>query len=206
MSDYRKYFTAAVERNYPSESAHFLRETNEYYRAIAPDIEFRLTSGNPIDKRLDFCAYFLALIKTLDRHGKSFDEIERVSLEVVTAYVQPKNKIHAYIKRIPPKLIDSWVGRVFLPLFHSRVSRNKSRDGFIAHIVTAKEETYGLGYGIDIIECGICKLFNKHAAGKYAPILCEVDKLTSGLAGLTLIRTGTIATGASKCDFRFRKV
>ncbi|MFI5156145.1 MAG: L-2-amino-thiazoline-4-carboxylic acid hydrolase [Chitinophagales bacterium] len=41
---------------------------------------------------------------------------------------------------------------------------------------------------------------------KYASILCEVDKVTSGLAGLDLIRTGTIALGAKKCDFRFKKI
>lgn len=52
----------------------------------------------------------------------------------------------------------------------------------------------------------ICKLFQKHGAGRYAAILCEVDKLTSSLAGLELIRSGTIANGAAKCDFKFRKV
>ena len=73
-------------------------------------------------------------------------------------------------------------------------------------MITDKKDTYDLGYGIDILECGICKLFQKHDAAKYASILCEVDKVTSGLAGLELIRTGTIALGATKCDFRFRKI
>ena len=86
------------------------------------------------------------------------------------------------------------------------MSTNKNKDGFIANIITDKEETFGLGYGIDILECGICKLFNKHNFGKYAAILCEVDKLTSGIAGLTLIRSGTIANGAEKCDFRFKRM
>ena len=36
-------------------------------------------------------------------------------------------------------------------------------------------------------------------------ILCEVDEITSALAGLKLVRTGTIANGAKKCDFRFIK-
>jgi hypothetical protein len=77
-------------------------------------------------------------------------------------------------------------------------------DGFVVKMITDKKETYGLGYGIDIVECGICKLFNKHGYYQYARILCEVDELTSGLAGLKLIRAGTIANGASKCDFRWK--
>jgi hypothetical protein len=87
-----------------------------------------------------------------------------------------------------------------------RVNRNDNKGGFKANIITDKQQTYGLGYGIDIVECGICKLFNKHHFDKYAPILCEVDKLTAELAGLILVRTGTIANGAKKCDFRFQKV
>jgi hypothetical protein len=33
-----------------------------------------------------------------------------------------------------------------------------------------------------------------------------VDEITSSLAGLKLIRTGTIALGAKKCDFRYQKL
>jgi hypothetical protein len=77
--------------------------------------------------------------------------------------------------------------------------------GFAAKIITDKEETYGFGYGIDIQECGICKLFTNHNQKQYTSILCEVDNITSALAGLKLIRTGTIANGAHKCDFRFMK-
>ena len=108
--------------------------------------------------------------------------------------------------RIRPKLVGTGLWNVFINILSKKVAVNENKEGFIARIITSKEETYGLGYGVDIIECGICKLFNKHNFGKYTPILCEVDKLTSGLAGLELIRTGTIANGASKCDFRYRKV
>jgi hypothetical protein len=84
--------------------------------------------------------------------------------------------------------------------------KNKAHpDGFAVDIITDPKETFGLGYGFDIIECGICKLFTKHRAGNYTKILCEVDHLTSSLAGLDLIRTGTIANGATKCDFRFKQ-
>ena len=119
--------------------------------------------------------------------------------------MRPKNKIQQLLKKLPAKLIDKRFATYFLKLFHKKVSRNSNADGFIANIITDKDETYGLGYGIDIIECGICKLFEKYNYRKYASILCEVDAVTSNLAGLQLIRDGTIANGAKKCDFRFKK-
>ena len=85
------------------------------------------------------------------------------------------------------------------------MSKNLNPDGFIANIITDKKETLGLGYGVDILECGICKLFKKHNYQKYSSILCEVDTITSGFAGLRLVRGGTIALGAKKCDFRWER-
>ena len=119
--------------------------------------------------------------------------------------MQPKNKVQAYLKRLTPALITTWLGKILVKSLSNKVRVNQHPDGFVARIITDRKETFGFGYGIDILECGICKLFTKHNYQKYASILCEVDEITSGLAGLQLIRTGTIANGATKCDFRFKK-
>ncbi|MFN8349301.1 MAG: L-2-amino-thiazoline-4-carboxylic acid hydrolase [Spirosomataceae bacterium] len=205
MTRYKKYFSQALKMHFPDSEAALMTTLEDHYKVIAKDTAFAAASGNPIDKRLDFCACFLALIKTLDQHGESFGKIREISLEVVTAFVQPENKLSAWVKRIPLALIQWPFSSFLLTLFHKKVSKKGNEAGFRAHIITDKKETYGLGYGVDILECGICKLFQKHHYLKYASILCEVDEITSGLAGLQLIRTGTIALGAEKCDFRFRK-
>jgi L-2-amino-thiazoline-4-carboxylic acid hydrolase len=204
MDNYRKYFTQSIKDNYPKESDKIIADTDSYYSIISIDTKFASTSSNPIDKRLSFSAYFLAFIQTLDEKGESFENIRSICLEIVTEYVKPKNKFQAYFKRLLPKLISNWLGQILIKSFHQRVSVNSNPEGFLANIITDKEETFGFGYGIDILECGICKLFKKHNYQKYATILCEVDEVTSGLAGLKLIRTGTIANGATKCDFRFK--
>ena len=53
------------------------------------------------------------------------------------------------------------------------------------------------------------KYFRQTLAAHYPDdadaLLDEVDFVTTNLAGLQLVRTGTIATGAAKCDFRFQK-
>jgi hypothetical protein len=103
-------------------------------------------------------------------------------------------------------LINTWFANWLLKSLSKKVSHNENKQGFVATIITGKKETFGFGFGIDILECGICKLFKQHNFYKYASILCEVDEVTSGLAGLQLIRTGTIANGAHKCDFRYKKL
>ena len=203
MAKYRKHFVAGVTKNFPAIRDKIIDSVDTHYKIISADTAFAASSKNPIDKRLDFCAYFLALIKTLDERGESFETTRKICLEIVTEYVKPKNKFQQLLKKLPPKLVNSWLSTYFLKKFHERVSTNSNPGGFIANIITDKKETLGLGYGVDILECGICKLFNKHNYQKYSSILCEVDALTSDLAGLKLVRSATIALGAKKCDFRW---
>jgi hypothetical protein len=205
MAKYRKHFVAGVTKNFPAIRDKIIDSVDTHYKIISADTAFAASSKNPIDKRLDFCAYFLALIKTLDERGESFETTRKICLEIVTEYVKPKNKFQQLLKKLPPKLVNSWLSTYFLKKFHKRVSTNSNPSGFIANIITDKKETLGLGYGVDILECGICKLFNKHNYQKYSSILCEVDALTSDLAGLKLVRSATIALGAKKCDFRWER-
>jgi len=203
MTSFKKYFAASVRARYPSKAESLLAELDKEFDLLHPDVKFAATSSNPMDRRLIFCGYFLALIKVLDKHGESFEQIRAVSLEVVKEYVRPKNKFQRFLKKLPPKLIGFRIAKAGLKLLAKKVGSQGHPDGFVATMIFDKNETYCLGYGVAINECGICKLFNKHGYKKYAPILCEVDEVTSNLAGLKLIRSGTIANGASKCDFRY---
>ena len=206
MTQFKKYFAASLKANYPSRADQLFTELEKEFELILPDVKFAATSSNPMDRRLTFCAYFLALIKLLDKNGESFDKIRIVSLEIVKEYVRPKNGFQAFLKKLPPKLIKFKLTNTALKFLAKKLSKKGHPDGFVSSMIFDKEKTYGLGYGLDILECGICKLFNKHGFKKYAPILCEVDEVTSNLAGLKLIRSGTIANGATKCDFRYMPV
>jgi hypothetical protein len=206
MKDYKPYFKQSIERYYQLDAANLIAQVNAEFLVIQSDVAFAATSSNPVDRRLDFAAYFLSLIKVLEKRGEHYDKIREICLEITIAYVQPKNRAEAFLKKLIPKLVGYKITNYFLKIFDSKVSEAGHPDGFVARIITDKNETYSLGYGIDILECGICKLFSKHNAHQYTSILCEVDKITSALAGLELIRHGTIANGAAKCDFRFKLV
>lgn len=202
---YRKYFRKIVIQKFPELYNSILRDTENRYVQIAQDTNFSKNSANPLDRRLDLMAYFLATIQALQEKRFDFQMIQTVCTEIALEYVRPKNRLQKWFKKLPPKLIGMPLSRLFLKRMHKKISQKWHEDGFRAELIMDKKETYGLGYGIDILECGICKLFDKHNAQEYTPILCEVDKITSNLAGLELIRKGTIANGADKCDFRFKK-
>lgn len=205
MKQYRKYFRQALQNHFPGQVDSLVAEVESNFQTISQDTRFARRSKNPIDRRLDMAAYFLALIKVLDERGEAYGRIHQICHEVAIDFVRPKNRWQAWLKKLPPKLIGTQFANVLLRILNKKFSTSAHPDGFIANIITAKEETYGFGYGFDIIECGICKLFKKHHYEQYVPILCEVDKITSGLAGLKLIRTSTIGYGAKTCDFRFVK-
>jgi len=205
MNGYKKYFTRTIRERYPKTADFLLFEIDKHYHTISTDTNFSKTSGNPVDKRLDFTAYFLALIKTLGKRSESFETIRKICLQIVTEYVRPKSKFQQLLKRLPAKFANTWLAAIVITYLNKKIKKRSHPDGFVANIITDKRETFGLGYGIDILECGICKLFKKHNYSKYSSILCEVDEITPGLAGLNLVRTGTIALGAKKCDFRFKK-
>lgn len=205
MSTYNKYLRRVLKHHYPERAETLITAVERHFQAIAPDIQFVASSSNPIDKRLVFCSYFLALIKSLESAGAEFVTIRGICLELVTDYVRPKNKIQAFVKRVIPGLINTWIGRKLIGSLRRKVATRYHENGFRANILTDRQQTLGFGYGVDILECGICKIFTKHGAGRYASILCEVDEITSSLAGLDMVRSGTIANGAEKCDFRYRK-
>ena len=60
-------------------------------------------------------------------------------------------------------------------------------------------------FGFDYRECGVCKLCRDEGCPELAPYLCRLDYMTTDMMGIHLERTMTLAEGAPKCDFRFRR-
>lgn len=202
---FKKYFYQCIQQAYPNQAPIWLAAIDTRFLEIQPDVAFARYSKNPIDRRMTVAAYFLATISVLNKAGLPYQEIRKLILLIATELVRPKNSFQRMLKKLPVRLINSWMGRVLITQLAKRVKDRTHADGFAATIITNKQETFGLGYGVDILECGICKLYSKHKLSEFASLLCEVDHITSSLVGLTLKRKGTIAMGATKCDFRFER-
>ena len=113
MNKYKKYFHKGIRHHYPGESDAIISKVENHFNVISADTSFAASSANPIDRRLDFCAYFLALIKTLDDRNETYETIRMICLEIVTDFVQPRNKFHHLLKKLPAKLSNTWVSIFF---------------------------------------------------------------------------------------------
>ncbi|AUX19784.1 hypothetical protein SOCEGT47_002370 [Sorangium cellulosum] len=62
----------------------------------------------------------------------------------------------------------------------------------------------GALWAFDVRECALVRFARRHGAPEIVPMICRVDDLVAKeLHGLELRRTGTLGTGAERCDFRY---
>lgn len=179
---------------------------DEEYNLLKRDIDFSQHSANPMDKRLDSAALFLSTFLILEKNGVSFQQLEFIAKEIALESMKPKNIFYKFFRKLRFTLINAGLMDKFIHKLDRRVSVLAHPDGFKAHFILKKKKDNEFVFGIDILECGICKFFKKHNHLKYASILCEVDQITTRVNDLELLRNNTIAGGALKCDFRYKKL
>lgn len=204
MERLRTLARAAIAEACPDRAAAIRADFDARCDRLAPEAAAARRSANPLDRRLDAACDFLALAQALEAAGVPDEAIRERVLAVAHALVAPRNRLHAWLKRMTPRLLRTALGRPLIALLARRAAVQALPGGFRARILTDPAETLGLGFGVDILDCGICGLYTRHGGRRFAAILCEVDRVTTALAGLEMRRTGTIANGAACCDFRYR--
>ena len=59
---------------------------------------------------------------------------------------------------------------------------------------------------MDVEYCPIAVYFVEHGAPELGPLVCRIDDmLAETMPGIEPQRSGTIAQGAARCDFRYRR-
>jgi len=98
------------------------------------------------------------------------------------------------------------------------VSSDMAKDKFRREALLSQERKYpedwvfefiegdgqSFDYGIDYLECGILKYFQKQGTAELTPYLCLLDFPFSRAMNTGLVRTSTLAHGADRCDFRYK--
>jgi hypothetical protein len=114
----------------------------------------------------------------------------------------------AYRRRLQPPIKGKLMGAAFrLPVLRNAILRSMERasedpGGFVMR----KVDSPGDLMAFDVAYCPISKFFAEHDAVEVGPLVCKIDDMLAGIMpGITLHRTGTIANGASRCDFRYRR-
>ena len=176
-----------------------LAEARREFEDLIPQLPY-VGGKQPSTEFVVFTGMLLALYRVSKARGKTIEQTGEIIFK----------SGDAFLKLFPPFLL-----RLLIPVSFSRRYIDRIRqgavesqmrrypDGNVLSFVEGDGRTFD--YGIDYLECASCKFFAKQSASEIAPYLCPVDILYSEALGWGLTRTMTLAEGAPKCDFRFKR-
>ena len=194
-------FKHILNLEFPAEAESILLEMNEEFKGLLPRLPYIGGDKNLLTENLVISAWFLCLYKTLNKRGYSDDFIGDLCYRIAEDFVHKQPQWTA-------KLQGALAGTGLFKLMYRKLSEKSQKREYPGDFVVQYVEGSGehFDYGFDFTECGICKLFQAENASQFTKHMCRIDYLTTSFNGIELIRTGTIANGQEKCDFRFRKM
>ena len=152
------------------------------FDAMLPELAYRDNPHHPMADSLFACTYNLALFQVLREQGIDAHAFGAAMLEgLAAAPIEPPPPP-------PPNMpVDGLSG--------------SAAAGEFELTITERSDDHKWGY--NITSCAICHQFGKYDAMDLVPYMCATDDLMSDKGHQGLERTGTIALGASRCDFRY---
>jgi hypothetical protein len=142
----------------------------------------------------------LALYRTL-REDAGLPQASAVALVDELLQLAYRRRLASPVRR---KLAS---GAFRLPVLRHVIARaaERSREpgGFVMRRVARAP---GELLALDVERCPLAELFAREGAPEVGPLVCKLDDvMVEMLDGVELRRTGTIAAGAKRCDFRYRR-
>jgi hypothetical protein len=156
--------------------------------------------ANPLTENLVVSGWFLSLFRAWVAAGHQEAALGAVTLSVARAMFARRPKLAGVVQGALAR--TPLVQVFFRRLAAQSQQRAHPADFLVEHVPASPGGEFDFGFNFR--ECGICKLFQAEGAGQLTRHMCQIDYIGSALNGLTLTRTGTIAEGASHCDFRFK--
>jgi len=180
-------------------AATLFNETKQAYVNILPEVPYIGGKENVFSEWLNYGAYYLGVYQALFTRGYPLEEIGKIifdTYEIMANYPKWFLRIVGSLK----------YGRQYEDRLRRAAvvsQRRQYSEDFVSHFIEGTNEEFD--YGLDITECGICKLYAAHGADKLSRYMCLSDYVVSNAFDRGLVRYKTIAEGAEKCDFRFKK-
>ncbi len=190
----------ALAQYIPREASEDLtNQARREYAELIPQLP-DLGGKEPFTRFLISTAELLAVYRTVAAHGLSLAQTGELVFEIGRAYL---SAVPAYMPRLLGFMNFS---PVYLNRLRKRAIESHARrypDGYVFDYIPGDGATFD--YGVDYLECGSCKFLDRQGASEFAPYICPSDILYSDALGWGLARTMTLAEGAPKCDFRFKR-
>lgn len=189
-----------VERYGEELTEYLIHETRREYRHLISQLPYIGGKQNPLTWNLVSSAWFLALYRVLKARGQSASEVGALIYEIM----------ESWMKQYPTWLLLLMGWWRFTPWYWTRLQRRaqlsqarRYPEDFVYTVIKGDGKTFA--FGVDYTECAICKFYQAQGADEFMRYLCPLDLPMTQALGIKLTRTMTLAEGAPKCDFRFKR-
>lgn len=175
-------------------------ETEARFIRIIPTLPYIGGADNPMTEDIEGAGMALAFYLTMRDRGVPTREVGRLIIAAT----------EGGLSSVPRWLLRLSGARYFTAGHIERARRNAERSqerrypGDWVTVFVAGDGT-AFDYGCDHLECGVQKFLAANGADDLTPYLCSLDFLYSDYLGEGLVRTGTLAEGRDRCDFRFKR-
>ena len=190
---------AVIEAYFGENARALTAETRREFENLIPQFPY-IGGKQPHTEFIIFTGMLLAVYRVNKAHGKNAEQTGEMVFEMGRAFL---NSFPTFLLRLFMPLNFS---RRYLDLVRKGAIESQQRkypEGNVINFIEGDGVTFD--YGVDYLECASCKFLAKQGAPEIAPYLCPVDILFSEALGWGLTRTTTLAGGADRCDFRFKK-
>ena len=217
MSDPSNYYTArkkrfllefdlvarsarsVIEAYFGENAIALTAETRREFENLIPQFPY-IGGKQPHTEFIIFTGMLLAVYRVNKAHGKTAEQTGEMVFEMSKAFL---NSFPTFLLRL---LMPLNFSRRYLDLIRKGAIESQKRKYPEGNVIDFIEsDGVSFDYGVDYLECASCKFLAKQGAPEIAPYLCPVDILFSEALGWGLTRTTTLAGGADRCDFRFKK-
>ncbi len=178
-------------------AAQILEGAEKEFAALIPVIPYVGGRRNFFSDMPIKAAVVLALYRALQIKGVSLKEFGIILEAAAERYM---NSLPSWVRNLAGKL---WMSRLFRRILikQSKISQQRNyQEDFVYDVVPGSGNHI---WGIDYLECGITKFLETQGEPELAKYACILDFVMFPSIGVVLERTGTIAQGCDRCDFRF---
>ena len=170
-----------------------IKEIKKEYRAVI-DRAGDIGSDNTLLASYALAAFFIAMNR---KDNKTPEE----NIEILSSHIQTNKLVKTFLGGDADTYFSEkkMAGR---REWSKKTHERKYEDDWVVDVIE-KDDKYDMG--LDYTRCGVCEMCKKEGCFEWAQYLCRLDFMLVEMIGIKLDRKGTLAQGADKCDFRFKK-
>lgn len=177
-----------------------IQEARQEFERLIPEIPYIGGKANNLTKDLIASTMFLALYRVLKREGFRIEEIGKIVVEMEQKRVQSYPR---FVLKLLGKVVHSPLGKNRLKKASDKSREHHYPGGWVSVYIEGDGEEFD--FGIDYLECGLYKFFHQQGADEFTPYLCQFDYVQQRAMLTGFSRSMTLAEGAEKCDFRWKR-